>query len=104
MASKVDEDIKILTEFIQIYCDNKHRERPKINDNGTNICAECQNTLSYSSKMREYCSLDPKPICKKCTIHCYKPEYRQRIKEIMRHSGMSLIMRGRIDLIFHYFF
>ena len=27
MASKVDEDIKVLREFIQIYCDTKHKDR-----------------------------------------------------------------------------
>jgi hypothetical protein len=48
--------------------------------------------------------LEPKPTCKKCEIHCYLPEQRGKIKEIMRHSGMALIKRGRFDLIFHYWF
>ena len=104
MASKVDDDIKVLREFIQIYCDTKHKDRPKTRENNTNLCSECHDTLSYSSVRREYCPLDPKPTCKNCEIHCYRPEYRQRIKEIMRHSGMTLIKRGRLDLVFHYFF
>lgn len=104
MASKVDKDIKILREFIQIYCDTKHKDMPKTNENNITLCEECHDILRYSSMRRENCPLDPKPTCKNCEIHCYKPEYRQRIKEIMRHSGMTLIKRGRIDLIFHYFF
>jgi hypothetical protein len=104
MASKVDEDIKILGEFIQIYCDTKHRDISKTYENNITLCEECHNTLSYSALRRENCPLDPKPTCKNCEIHCYKPEYRQQIKEIMRHSGMTLIKRGRLDLLFHYFF
>ena len=104
MVSKVDEDIRVLREFIQIYCDTKHKDRLKTRENNTNLCSECHDTLNYSSLRREYCPLDPKPMCKNCEIHCYKPEYRQRIKEIMRHSGIMLIRHGRLDLIFHYFF
>ena len=104
MASKVDEDIKVLREFIKIYCETKHRDRAKTIQDGINLCDECHDTLQYSAMRREYCPQDPKPTCKNCDIHCYKPEYRQRIKDIMRHSGMVMIKRGRLDLIFHYFF
>ena len=104
MASKVDEDIKVLRQFIQIYCDTKHKDRAKTNEDDIILCEECHDTLRYSSLRREYCPQNPKPTCKNCEIHCYKPEYRQRIKDIMRHSGMILIKRGRFDLIFHYFF
>ena len=104
MASKVDKDIQVLKEFIQIYCDTKHRDREKTLENKVSLCDECHDTLNYSSMRRENCPLDPKPTCKNCEIHCYRTEYRQRIKEIMRHSGMALIKRGRLDLVFHYFF
>jgi len=104
MASKVDEDIKVLRQFIQIYCDTKHQDRKKTIMDEINLCEECHDIFRYSSMRREYCPLDPKPTCKNCKIHCYKPEYRQRIKEIMKHSGMILIKRGRLDLLLHYFF
>lgn len=29
---------------------------------------------------------------------------RARIREVMRHSGMHLIKRGRLDLLVHYLF
>lgn len=104
MDSKVEGDIRILEKFIQIYCDTKHNTVEKTEEKGLVLCEECWETLNYATYRREVCPLDPKPTCKNCEIHCYKPEYRHRIKEIMRHSGMTLIKRGRIDLIFHYFF
>ena len=104
MAGDVGKDIKILEQFIQIYCDTKHREAEKSEKNGLKLCPECHETMDYSRTQRELCPLDPKPTCKNCETHCYKPDQRKKIKDIMRHSGMHLIKRGRIDMLFHYFF
>lgn len=104
MNSGVEEDLKVLEKFIEIYCKSKHRKRSKALHEGLNLCDECQDTLYYASHRRKVCPLDPKPSCKNCEIHCYKPEYRSRIKKIMRYSGLQLILRGRIDLILHYLF
>jgi hypothetical protein len=37
-------------------------------------------------------------------VHCYRPDYRQKVREIMRFSGKYLLLRGRLDLLWHYFF
>jgi len=47
--------------------------------------------------------MDPKPACKACPAHCYKPEMRARIRGVMRHSGMRAVLRGRLDWLFRYF-
>ena len=44
------------------------------------------------------------PMCKKCETHCYAPGYRERIREVMRFSGLYMVKHGRLDLMFHYFF
>ncbi len=104
MASKVEKDIQVLRDFIQIYCATKHTDRPKTDEDSVHLCEECHETLQYSARRRELCPQNPKPTCKNCEIHCYLPEQRAKIKEIMRVSGMTLIKRGRIDLLIHYFF
>jgi hypothetical protein len=104
MASEVEKDIEVLMRFIDIYCKTKHKDAPKSRYIGLNLCPECQETLEYAIHRRKVCQLDPKPTCKNCEIHCYKPDQRQRIKEIMRNSGMHMIKRGRLDWIIHYFF
>jgi hypothetical protein len=104
MVSEVEKDIQVLREFIQIYCDTKHKDFSKTYENGILLCTFCHDTLSYSTWRRNTCPLVPKPTCKNCEIHCYHPKQRAKIKEIMRHSGLALIKRGRLDLIFHYLF
>ena len=102
MDFKVEKDIKVLEKFIQVYCDTKHADSHKTEYNSLSLCKECHEILNYSINRRELCALDPKPTCKNCEIHCYKPGQRQRIREIMRYSGMYLIKRGRLDLLLHY--
>jgi hypothetical protein len=104
MASKVEKDIKVLEKFIQVYCDTKHKTLEKAETNRMNLCEQCRETLNYAIYRREVCPLNPKPTCKNCEIHCYEPGHRQKIKDIMRHSGMHMIKRGRLDWLVHYFF
>ncbi|NPA44912.1 MAG: nitrous oxide-stimulated promoter family protein [Chlorobi bacterium] len=100
---RIKKDAKVLNAFIKVYCKKNHLE------NGVQIfkdgfCKECYELLQYALKRNENCPLDPKPLCKNCKVHCYKPEYRERIKQIMRFSGIYFIKRGRLDWVWHYFF
>jgi len=88
---------KTLSRFVAVYCRKKHGA-PK-----GELCEECTALLSYGFSRLDQCPLDPKPKCKECPIHCYKPEYRTRIKEVMRFSGMYFVKRGRIDWLLKYF-
>jgi hypothetical protein len=45
-----------------------------------------------------------KPTCKHCRIHCYDKTHREKVREIMSYSGRKLMMRGRLDYLWHYFF
>ena len=67
------------------------------------ICLECAELLEHGMKKRAACPLDPKPTCKSCHVHCYTPEQRQKVREIMAYSGRRMILRGRLDYLWHYF-
>ena len=93
----LDRQLTVLRRFVAVYCKNHHnseRETP---------CEECRDLLEYARVRLERCPYDPKPKCKDCTTHCYKPEYRQRIKAVMRFSGMYYVKRGRLDWMVRYF-
>lgn len=108
-------DLKILARFIELYCHAKHDRKvsgevpvPEILQPATTrrlvLCKECAGLLEHGMQKRALCSLDPKPACKNCHIHCYPPEYRQRIREIMAYSGKKMVLRGRLDYLWHYYF
>lgn len=107
-------DVKVLARFIQVYC-HAHHDRQSCGDvelprelqrgkRSDTVCRECAALLEHGIKKRSLCPLDPKPTCKKCHIHCYGKEYRQKIREIMAFSGRKLLLLGRVDYLWHYFF
>ena len=44
---------------------------------------------------------DNKPFCANCKIHCYKPEMREKIKEVMRFSGPRMIFYHPVIALNH---
>lgn len=107
-------DLKILAQFIKLFCHAKHDRKSagearipgglqKTEHAQETLCPECAGLLEHGMKKRALCPLDPKPTCRSCQIHCYTPEYRQKIREIMAYSGRKMILRGRLDYLWHYF-
>jgi len=113
LANKEKHDIRTLARFLSVYCRSHHQERtpfefkaPGFEDlfeTLPELCPDCAKLLRYGVSMRLRCPHEPKPMCKKCPNPCYGPEYREKIRSVMRFSGMYLVKRGRIDLIYHYF-
>jgi hypothetical protein len=97
-AHEQEKDIKVLATFIDVYCRGKHGSRKG------ELCAECEELLRYAETKRRKCPLDPKPTCKHCPIHCYGKVQRAKIREVMGYSVRRLMLRGRLDLLWHYFF
>lgn len=111
LDKKQQKDLRVLTLFTAVYCEEHHKNTPKTivepglsESSSTCLCADCNELLLYGFKRRQQCPLDPKPSCKHCPVHCYRPGHREKIREIMRFSGKKLLCRGRLDLLWHYFF
>jgi len=116
VSGAIRRDAEVLAEFISLYCDGHHgaRERAPFTAGGAvgrycgtsagELCDECGRLLKYAVSMRIICPHDPKPACKKCPSHCYKPEYREKIRMVMKYSGMQCIKKGNISLLKKYFF
>lgn len=114
LTDKECKDLKVLALFTSVYCEAHHQEQVKalLDPEDTNLpgvqkysyCSECRDFLLYALERRLRCPLEPKPICKHCEVHCYRPGHREKVREIMRYSGKALISRGRLDLLWRYLF
>ncbi|MBI2859715.1 MAG: nitrous oxide-stimulated promoter family protein [Chloroflexi bacterium] len=114
ITEKKSRDIRVLTDFVGIYCREKHERVEKsvflpsemgipcLQKGELALCSECTRLLKHGIVKLLMCTQDPKPMCKKCPKHCYAPGYRGRIKEVMKFSGLYLIKHGRVDLLLHY--
>jgi hypothetical protein len=112
-TAEQNKDLKVLVKFIRVYCAARHQGQAEVAlpedlagmfKKGFSLCPDCRALLEYALLKRRTCPLDPKPSCKHCHIHCYGRDYRAKIREIMAFSGRRMIMRGRLDYLWHYFF
>ncbi len=113
MTNKEKKDLKVLALFTSVYCKDHHIEEIKsLSGLPAQLsslekypsCASCRDFLNYAIERRLNCPLEEKPVCKHCQVHCYRSDYREKVREIMRYSGKALIKRGRLDLLWHYLF
>jgi len=82
--------------MIQIWCRDQHKSK--------GLCDECRVLLEYSLKRLDKCPyLSKKPVCAKCTIHCYTTDKRDQIRQIMRYSGPRMFLRYPVLAISHLF-
>jgi hypothetical protein len=113
LTRKERKDLKVLALFTSVYCQAHHSKEPASIDSlppqlrslaKYACCDECQEFLLYAIERRLKCPLEEKPTCKHCQIHCFRHGHREKVREIMRFSGKALIRKGRLDLLWHYFF
>lgn len=109
-------DLKTLAMFIHVYCRYRHKETEKwpvsmkthdvtaIAGRQLVLCSECQKLLTHAFTKRTHCPMDPKPACKHCPSHCYHPDYRAKIREVMKYSGKRMVLTGRLDYLYHLLF
>jgi len=71
--------------MIGIYCREKHGTRDA-------LCDECRRLLEYAMLRLSRCPFqEGKTTCGNCRVHCYKPEMRDKIREVMRFAGPRML-------------
>ena len=57
------------------------------------LCPDCQALMNYSQQRAEKCPfMENKTFCSACPVHCYRPEMRQKIREVMKFSGPRMLL------------
>jgi hypothetical protein len=113
ISGKEKDDIRTLMKFVSIFCRENHKgekapfsfkllDTKEIDKKEVSLCPECSRLLTYGLTMRVKCPHDPKPMCKKCDTQCYRGDYKDKIREVMKFSGIYLVKHGRLDMLYHY--
>jgi hypothetical protein len=97
LSRQKEAEFKVLRRFVEVYC-RKHHGAAR-----GEMCADCAELLAYGLARLVKCPYDPKPSCKNCPVHCYRPDMRRRMREVMRFSGRYMIKHGRLDWVVRYF-
>ena len=95
VQSKREQEKKIVSEMIALYCHKKH---------GTKgcVCEECAALDAYAKMRSDKCPfMETKTFCSNCKVHCYKPDMREKIREVMRFSGPRMLTVHPVMAIRH---
>jgi hypothetical protein len=110
-TARQKKDIRLIGKFVAVYCTGKHCAAGRaavalpFGLEERFLCQDCAAFLEYAIAKRLKCPLEAeKPTCKRCRIHCYDPPRRAKVREIMAYAGRKLLLRGRLDYLWHYLF
>ena len=80
-----EKEKKLVPVMIRKYCRARHGTKE-------GLCEECAALQGYALFRLEKCPFKrDKKFCSFCGIHCYKPEMRAKIKEVMRVAGPRML-------------
>lgn len=92
--TRIEEEKRTVEKMIRLYCHKKERNRT--------LCPQCAGLLDYAHIRLERCKFgNDKSTCQKCPVHCYKPQMREKMKEVMRWSGPRMILYHPVDAVKH---
>jgi len=84
--------------MISLYCRKKHGSSKNM------LCSFCLELDEYAAGRSENCPfIKTKTFCSSCTVHCYRPDMRNRIREVMKFSGPRMLFYHPVLAVRHLF-
>ncbi|WP_040890603.1 nitrous oxide-stimulated promoter family protein [Vibrio ezurae] len=81
--------------MITIYCAKHHHGQQ-------GLCAQCTSLSNYAKTKLDRCVFGQgKPTCNQCPVHCYRPEFKQQMRAVMRFSGPRMLLTHPLLAIRH---
>ncbi len=89
----------VVEEMIRLYCRKNHADGKR---QAGQMCPACQELSAYAKERSRKCPfMEEKTFCANCKIHCYKPEMKEKIRQVMRFSGPRMLLYHPILAIWH---
>ena len=81
-----EQEQKLIPVMIRMYCRGNHGTKR------AELCPDCAALTDYALLRLSKCPFKKnKQFCSFCRIHCYRPEYREKIKAVMKYSGPRMM-------------
>lgn len=85
MPNRIDQEKETLREMVTLYC--RYRLKAK------SMPESYEQLVDYAFRRLERCRWGTKkPNCHQCKIHCYAPDKRKQMREIMKWTGPKMII------------
>ena len=84
---RITREKEMLPEMVRIYCHGVHKTKKG------ELCPECRELTDYALNRLDRCRWgNNKNFCSQSPCHCYKPEMRPKIREVLRYSGPRIML------------
>ncbi len=91
---RLDEELQTVKEMITLYCRKKEGHAA--------LCTDCCALLEYAQQRLYRCKFgNNKPTCRLCPIHCYRPDMKEKMRNVMRYAGPRMIFHHPLMAIKH---
>jgi len=95
IQTKREREKAMVSQMIALYCKKKHQTQH-------GLCPECAALNAYARQRSDKCPfMETKTFCSNCKVHCYKPDMREKIREVMRFSGPRMLFHHPIAALRH---
>lgn len=85
LSSRLQNEYDTIVIMVKIFC-RKHHDKSGV------LCSECSELLDYARQRLSICPFhDQKTTCQNCSVHCYKKDMKQKIRDVMRYSGPKMV-------------
>lgn len=92
--SRIEQEKQTVEQMIRLYCRKK--------EGNSQLCPRCKELLEYARTRLSRCPFgDKKSTCRLCSIHCYKPDMKGRMREVMRYAGPRMLFHHPIAALRH---
>lgn len=93
--TKREREKRMVSQMIALYCRKKHHTRG-------GLCPQCAALDAYAKMRADKCPfMETKTFCSNCRVHCYSPDMRAKIREVMRFAGPRMILHHPVAAIRH---
>ncbi len=92
---RIARERKTVEAMIRIACKGRH---------GTTdgLCPECRELHDFANARLDRCPYqERKPTCSKCLVHCYRPDMREKIRDVMRYAGPRMTRHHPVLTLWH---
>ncbi len=80
-----EQEEEIIGQMIRLHCRRRHGQE-------VTLCPQCKVLYDYAVAQIHRCPRgEGKTFCSTCTIHCYRPEMREKIRAVMKFSGPRML-------------
>lgn len=89
-------EFETIAVMVGMYCRAHH------DPHEAGLCDDCGELRDYAHRRLQRCLFgETKPTCANCTVHCYKANMRERVRQVMSWAGPRMVFRHPILAAWH---